>query len=152
GGSDWRARIASRRSRSRMFAIYQYRMASDHLSSATVQRRLVSLKCFGTWLVKQRHLHEHPLVALEYPRKEKRLPRVVPWDDVEVRLAEEPRLSDRAILALLIYGGLRRGELVTLDVRHFSLSAANLHVQGRAGRIASSCCRSRPSRCFSNIS
>ena len=33
---------------------YQYHMPADEFSVATVQRRLVSLKCFGVWLVKRR--------------------------------------------------------------------------------------------------
>jgi site-specific recombinase XerD len=36
--------------------LYQYAMAEQGASRATVQRRLVSLNCFGRWLVRYGHL------------------------------------------------------------------------------------------------
>jgi hypothetical protein len=38
------------------------------------------------------------------------------------------------LLGLLLYGGLRRGEVVTLDVGHFSIGAASLHIRGKGSK------------------
>lgn len=81
---------------------YQYHMAADDFSVATVQRRLVSFKCFGAWLVKRRHVAENPLAELEYPRKPRRLPQVVAWSELEAAMQKEERVRDRAILGLLL--------------------------------------------------
>ena len=56
---------------------YQYYMAEQGWSTATVQRRLVSLNRFGVWLVKRGHAKTNPLAEMELPRKRRPLPHVV---------------------------------------------------------------------------
>lgn len=113
---------------------YQYHMAQQEWSTATIHRRLVSLNRFAGWLVRRGYLPEHPLADIEFPRKARHLPRVLPWPDVERAIAEEPRVRDRAILSLLAYAGLRRGEPGGLDVRNFSRTAVTIHVRGRGNK------------------
>ena len=70
----------------------------------------------GTWLVKRDHLKKNPLAEIEVPRREKRLPKVLPWSVAEQVVAGESRARNRAILAVLVYAGLRRGEVARLNV------------------------------------
>jgi len=95
---------------------YQYDMVARGWSRATCRRRLIQLNRFGKWLVKRRHLKENPLAEIETPRREKRLPKVLPWSVAEEVVAGESRPRNRAMLAVLVYGGLRRGEVVRLNV------------------------------------
>src|SRR5262244_2442631 len=95
---------------------YQYDMVPRGWSRATCRRRLIQLNRFGTWLVKRGHLKANPLAEIEIPRREKRLPKVLPWSVAEEVVAGESRARNRAILALLVYAALRRGEVVQLDV------------------------------------
>ncbi len=114
--------------------LYQYAMAEQGASRATVQRRLVSLNRFGRWLVRYGHLADNPLANIGFPRKERRLPRVLDWNQVEQAIVGETRPRERAILSLLAYGGLRRGEVVGLRVGDFSPSASTLHVRGKGNK------------------
>ena len=57
---------------------YQYDMVARRWSRATCRRRLIQLNRFGTWLVKRGHLKANPLAEIEIPRREKRLPKVLP--------------------------------------------------------------------------
>jgi len=95
---------------------YQYDMVARGWSRATCRRRLIQLNRFGKWLVKRGHLKANPLDEIEIPRREKHLPTVVPWSVAEQVVAGESRPRNRAILAVLVYGGLRRGEVVRLNV------------------------------------
>ena len=95
---------------------YQYDMVARGWSRATCRRRLIQLNRFGTWLVKREHLKKNPLAEIEVSRREKRLPRVLPWSVAEQVVAEESRARSRAILAVLVYAGLRRGEVARLNV------------------------------------
>jgi len=95
---------------------YQYDMVPRGWSRATCRRRLIQLNRFGTWLMKRGHLKANPLAEIEIPRREKRLPKVLPWSVAEEVVAGESRARNRAILALLVYAALRRGEVVQLDV------------------------------------
>ena len=61
-------------------------------------------------------LQTNPLDQLTRPRRKKRLPAVPKWETIEKMLAGCTRPRDRAILALLAYGGLRRSEVVSVKV------------------------------------
>ena len=109
-------------------------MAQCGWSPATVRRRLGELGLFAGWLVKRGFFAENPLVGIERPRRPQHLPKVLAWTDVERLVAGERRVRDRAILSLLAYGGLRRGEVVSLDVGDFSPTTTALRVRGKGNK------------------
>src|SRR3984893_11890916 len=95
---------------------HQYDMVARGWSRATCRRRIIQLNRFGKWLVTRGHLKENPLALVEIPRREKSLPKILPWSVAEEVVAGESRVRNRAILAMLEYTGLRRGEVVRLNV------------------------------------
>ena len=113
---------------------YQAHMATKTWSINTVRRRLVELNRFAGWLVERRHLQRSPMIGVSVPRRERRLPRVLDWSQVEQIVAGEPKPRDRAILALLAYGGLRRGEVMAADVGDYSREAPSLMVHGKGNK------------------
>jgi site-specific recombinase XerD len=113
---------------------YQEHMATKTWSINTVRRRLVELNRFAGWLVERRHLQRSPMIGVSVPRRERRLPRVLDWSQVEQIVAGEPKPRDRAILALLAYGGLRRGEVMAADVGDYSREAPSLMVHGKGNK------------------
>ena len=114
---------------------YQAHMATRRWSVNTVRRRLVELNRFAGWLVERRYLQRSPMIGISVPRRERRLPRVLAWSQVEQIVAGERKPRDRAILALLAYGGLRRGEVMAADVGRLLARSAQPHGarQGQQG-------------------
>jgi site-specific recombinase XerD len=113
---------------------YQAHMATRRWSVNTVRRRLVELNRFAGWLVERRYLQRSPMIGISVPRRERRLPRVLDWTQVEQIVAGERKPRDRAILALLAYGGLRRGEVMAADVGDYSREAPSLMVHGKGNK------------------
>jgi len=113
---------------------YQAHMATRRWSINTVRRRLVELNRFAGWLVERRYLQRSPMIGISVPRRERRLPRVLDWSQVEQIVAGERKPRDRAILALLAYGGLRRGEVMAADVGDYSREAPSLMVHGKGNK------------------
>jgi site-specific recombinase XerD len=113
---------------------YQAHMAARSWSTNTVRRRLVELNRFAGWLVERRYLRRSPMIGVSVPRRERRLPRVLDWSQVEQIVAGERKPRDRAILALLAYGGLRRGEMMAADVGDYSPAAPSLMVHGKGNK------------------
>lgn len=93
------------------------------LANRTLARRLSSVRGFHRYL-RQRHGRPDPTLGLDSPRRDRRLPRVLPVEDA-LRLVASPTgdeplvLRDRAILELMYGSGLRVSE--TLDLREESL-------------------------------
>ena len=49
------------------------------------------------------------------PRKTRRLPRVLAWTELKPVVSDERHVRNRAILSLLAYAGVLRGEVVGLE-------------------------------------
>ena len=98
-------------------------------SNATVSRVLASLRAFYDYLCAECGIvMQNPTLNLAAPRIEKRAPKVLTTDEVDL-LLEQPAgkdakgIRDRAMLELLYATGIRVSELIRLDV-----SDVNLHV------------------------
>ncbi|MGH7913825.1 MAG: tyrosine-type recombinase/integrase [Candidatus Binataceae bacterium] len=96
--------------------------AMKTLGRATVQRRLFAIKAFFRWRETMAGAAS-PARALRSPRTQRRLPAILPEDDVR-RLIEAhsedaapANLRDRAILETLYSSGLRVSEMVGLNWR-----------------------------------
>ncbi len=113
---------------------YQYHMAALRWSTATIRRRLVELNRFGAWLVERSYLKATPMVGVAIPKKVRPLPRVVDWPVSERAVAGERHPRNQAILALLAYAGLRRGEVVAANVGDYSRESVSLRVRGKGNK------------------
>jgi integrase/recombinase XerC len=113
---------------------YQRHMAIQGWRTNTLRRRLVELGCFGAWLVDRGYLKRNPVRALSMPKRERHLPRVLEWQQAEAAVAGEPHPRDRAILALLAFAGLRRGEVMAASVGDYSRGSRSLRVRGKGSK------------------
>jgi integrase/recombinase XerC len=112
---------------------YQYDLAARQLQTSSIRVRLATLGSFGKWAVRRDKLGRNPIDALTRPRRKTRLPRVPRWDTVERLLTECSDLRDKALVALMCYGGLRRAEIVALNVGDVAPPLGLRRVQGKGG-------------------
>ena len=95
------------------------------LSFATQRNRLVPLRTFFRWLVRQDYLEHDPASLLEMPRMERRLPKHTLTAKEANKVLDQPNITqpvgirDRAILEVFYSTGMRRGELAELSVNDF---------------------------------
>jgi integrase/recombinase XerD len=114
-------------------------LLSRGLAGATVARRRSALRGFHDHLARQSPDASDPLATLPAPRRERRLPRALPVEDIERLLAqpegEEPlALRDRALLELAYASGLRVSELVGLDRPRLDLRSRTVTVAGKGDK------------------
>lgn len=121
---------------SELVRAYQYDLSGKGMQPNTIRVRLATLGSFGKWAVRRERLERNPLDLLTRPRKRTRLPHVPRWDTVEELLKGCPRLRDRALLALMTYGGLRRSEIVALNIGDFAPGFGLSRVVGKGGHEA----------------
>ena len=108
------------------------------------QNRVSALKSFFRFLVRRGYLLHDPAAAVEMPRAESRLPRVILTKDEAKRIIEAVRgkspreLRDRAILETLYATGVRASELIALTPYDVDTEERSLRVvlgKGRKGRV-----------------
>ncbi len=95
-------------------------------ATSTISRTLASLRSFYMFLVQNGVMEENPTTNLEAPRVEKKLPRILTGEQVEL-LMEQPSdadhkgIRDRAMLEVLYAAGIRVSELINLNVGDVNL-------------------------------
>ena len=122
--------------------LYRYRKANGQPLGVTTQRgRLGAIQGFFKWLCKSNRLAANPAADLELPRKQNKvLPKALSIEDVQAVLAvpdvSDPLgIRDRAILELFYSAGIRRSELVRVDIEDLDRTRSLLMVrQGKGAK------------------
>jgi integrase/recombinase XerD len=110
------------------------------LSFRAQSGRLVALRGYFKWLVRQNVLASNPASELEMPRLGKRLPKHVLNESEVERVLEMPDttellgIRDRAMLETLYSTGIRRSELIRLGIYDLDAERGTLLVHGKGER------------------
>jgi integrase/recombinase XerC len=118
------------------------RQQDDGAKPSTINRALASLRRFCAWTVESGLLTENPVAGIADIPDEPLAPRSLPDAAVDALLRavrNEPnavvRARDEALLALLIYAGLRAQEACDVQLRDLDLRGANVLVRsGKGGK------------------
>ena len=111
------------------------------VGSATVARRMASVRCFAHWAVRQGLLDADPTLRLRTPRVTNDLPQVADSArlnealDTLARLADDPlAVRDVAIVEFLYGSGLRISELCSIDLGDLDLEHRTVRVLGKGAK------------------
>lgn len=111
------------------------------VGSATIARRIASVRCYAQWAVRQGLLPSDPTLRLRQPRVRHDLPEVADAArlnaalDVTGDLADDATsLRDLVLLELLYGSGLRVSEACGLDVADVDLSRRTVRVLGKGAK------------------
>jgi integrase/recombinase XerC len=126
------------------FRAYLFALMKRQLGRATIRLHFASLRSFYGFLSRRKKLPANPLLAVQLPKLEKKLPVVLTVTQMESLLeapASAPKKEkqapawaaarDAAILELFYSAGLRLSELVALDVEHIDPYDDTVRVLGK---------------------
>ncbi len=119
------------------------RQKDDAAAPTTINRALVTLRAYCTWAQRQGLITENPADDIKAVPTSQPLPKSLPAEAVDAILRavrgekdERIRLRDEALLALLIYTGLRAQEACDVQIRDLDLDGGTLTVRhGKGGRM-----------------
>jgi len=118
------------------------RQRDDGAAPATINRGLASLRGYCRWALARHLLVENPMTEVKDVPTEPLAPRSLPTEAIDALLrvahAEQNvvlRARDEALLALLIYAGLRVQEACDLQLRDLDVESSTITVRsGKAGK------------------
>jgi len=105
----------------------------------TVVRKLATIRSFYKFLMRKGHVTTNPLIDIETPKVEKKLPHFLSTEEVE-KLLNAPQgntfqaVRDRAILETLYSTGLRVSELTALNVSDLDFTTEVIKARGKGRR------------------
>jgi len=102
-------------------SMYMNDLKGHSFASSTLTRKLVSLRSFFHYMVKESLLEQDPTLYMESPKLEKKVPQVLTVEQVERLLAapdisSPPGMRDKAMLELLYATGMKVSELMALNL------------------------------------
>ncbi len=121
-------------------------MMGEGTTATSVNRKLSSLRTFFTWMLRKKIITANPMLKVMAPKKPKRLPVVV--QDVNMHRLLEKNLQaesgdeyiaarDQFILEVLYSTGMRRAELVGLNIADIDISRQEIRVLGKGNKVRS---------------
>jgi integrase/recombinase XerC len=106
----------------------------------TVNRKLSTLKAYFRFLIKRGHLEKDPTLKVSAPKLPKRLPAAIQKEALQQLFTEITfgtdftGQRDRMILELLYATGMRRSELIQLQVEDIHFAQRQLLVKGKGNK------------------
>jgi integrase/recombinase XerC/integrase/recombinase XerD len=118
---------------------YAAGLSAEGAEPATVARKLASARGLFDYLVRTERLGRNPADLVSAPKREGKLPKVLPAEQVRRLLERIPartalELRDRAMLELAYSCGLRCEEIVNLDRGAVDFDSEQLRVRGKGDK------------------
>lgn len=122
-------------------------LMSDQMMASTVNRKISALRTFYKWAIKKGHTSTNPMIKIVAPKKAKRLPIIVQDANISRLLEKDVYREDQSnpfvmvrdtfIIELLYSTGIRRAELVGLQVSDLNLARKEIRVVGKGNKVRS---------------
>lgn len=122
-------------------------MMSEKMNASSVNRKISALRSFFKWMIKRGYLAYNPMQKVMAPKKAKRLPVIV--NDTNIERLLEPTIQaeneeigyvevrNDFIVELLYSTGIRRAELVSLNVTDINTARSEIRVLGKGNKVRS---------------
>lgn len=114
---------------------YLLYLQKEGRASSTVSRTLASLRSYYLFMMQNGVVKSNPTSNLEAPHVEKKIPKILSGEEVEL-LLEHPKncdnkgIRDKAMLELLYATGIRVSELINLDVSDVNVPMSFVRCKG----------------------
>lgn len=125
----------------RKYRHYRINVHNRRDSVTSQNKHLVSLKCFFNFLKRQRYIVNDPVENENYAKEAKRLPKSALTDSEVIKLLSYPDTNtilgyrDRTIIEVLYSTGIRREELLNLNVNDIDFNERVIRInEGKGGR------------------
>jgi tyrosine recombinase XerC len=109
------------------------------MATASLTRKVSTIRSFYKFLVREGKLEHSPLIGLVAPKRERRLPTILSKDDLNalIEAADEQTpqgLRNRAILELMYASGVRLSEIAGLNLNQIDLDERTVVVRGKGNK------------------
>ncbi len=115
-------------------------LLQEKLTPRSIRRKLSTLKTYFRFLLKHGHITQNPMLKIATPKIGKRLPMYLQMNELEqlfdtiVWKNDYEDQRDRLLLALLYQTGMRRSELIGLQLQDIDLNGHKLRVLGKGNK------------------
>ena len=115
------------------YLVYLY---DKEYKSATLARKLSSIKSFFIFLEDEKIINSNPVKFLKFPKLERKIPKTLNQQIIDTMLDNSKYLSlrDSAIIELIYATGIRASELINIKITDIDFNEASLRILGKGSK------------------
>ena len=118
---------------------YLKKLYDKKYSPSSISRKVSSLKSYFKYLEAENKIKNNPMTLISNPKKEKKLPNFLNYNDLEKLLntpdkETEEGIRDLLILEMLYSTGIRVSELVNIEIKNINYGEHKILVLGKGNK------------------
>ena len=107
--------------------------------SSSISRKISTLRSFFKYNIKEKNIKNNPMTLISNPKKEKKLPKYLNYEEMErllnsIDTSELEGIRDRLIIELLYSTGIRVSELVNIKIKDINIHEEQIKILGKGNK------------------
>lgn len=107
--------------------------------SSSISRKISALRTFFKYSIKEKYIKNNPMTLISNPKKEKKLPKYLNYEEIEKLLnsidtSELEGIRDKLIIELLYSTGIRVSELVNIKIKDIKIKENQINILGKGNK------------------
>ncbi len=107
--------------------------------ASSISRKISTLRTFFKYNLKEKNIKNNPMTLISNPKKEKKLPKYLNYEEMEKLLnsidtSELEGIRDKLIIELLYSTGIRVSELVNIKIKDIKIKENQIKILGKGNK------------------
>lgn len=107
--------------------------------TTSISRKISTLRSFFKYMVKKEYIKSNPMSLISNPKKEKKLPNYLKYEEIEkilscIDLSKKEGVRNRLIIELMYSTGIRVSELVNIKLKDIKITDKQIVILGKGNK------------------
>lgn len=118
---------------------YLSHLYDNKYEASSISRKISTLRTFFKYNLKEKKIKNNPMTLISNPKKEKKLPKYLNYEEMErllnsIDTSELEGIRDRLIIELLYSTGIRVSELVNIKIKDIKIKENQINILGKGNK------------------
>ena len=118
---------------------YLGHLHDNKYEASSISRKISALRTFFKYSLKEKEIKKNPMTLISNPKKEKKLPKYLNYEEMEKLLnsidtSQLEGIRDRLIIELLYSTGIRVSELVNIKIKDIKIKENQINILGKGNK------------------
>ena len=107
--------------------------------ASSISRKISALRSFFKYSLKEKYIKSNPMTLISNPKKEKKLPKYLNYEEMEkllnsIDIEEKEGIRNKLIIELLYSTGIRVSELVNIKIKDIKIKENQINILGKGNK------------------
>ena len=108
-------------------------------TSSSISRKISTLRTFYKYLLKEKRIDKNPMTLISNPKKEKKLPNYLKYNELEkllnsIDISKKEEIRNKLIIELLYSTGIRVSELINIKMKDIDIKENQITILGKGNK------------------